>query len=379
MDKVTERLMRYCAVYTPSKDGMEAIPSTECQWDLARMLEKELRELGVSNVYVSEYCYVYGEIPANAEGIPAVAFIAHMDTVPTPKAPVPVIKTIDGAECVASDGTTILGADDKAGVAEIVTMAEYFLAHPEIRHGKIGICFTPDEEVGNGPKKCELDRIACDFGYTVDGGPIGEVSYENFNAAAAKIKFNGVAAHPGGAKGAMINAVEIACEFNAMLPADQKPQYTEGYEGFYHLVGLSGDVSSATAVYILRSFRAEESAKQKETVKQIGSLLDMRYGKGTVEVEISDTYRNMREVVEKRMEIVEIAEEAFRSVGVEPVISPVRGGTDGATISWMGMPCPNLSTGGYGFHGLSEHIPTASMAKMVDTLISIVTIVGQKG
>ena len=378
MEKVLERFMRYCAVKTDSKQDVETIPSTERQWDLAKILEQEMRDAGLSNVYLSEYCYVYGEVPANAEGIPAIAFIAHMDTVKTDKPPVPTIKMINGVECVASDGTTILGADDKAGIAEIMSMAEYYIAHPEIRHGKIGVCFTPDEEVGHGPVKCDLKRIACDFGYTVDGGPVGYFNYENFNAADAKIKIKGVAAHTGEAKGALVNAADIATQFQAMLPAEQKPEYTQGYESFYFLYALQGDMRSATSRYLLRAFDEEGFAKEKETIMAIADLLNRRYGEGTVEVEITDNYKNMRAVVEKNMDIVEIAKKAYLAAGVEPKAEPIRGGTDGANISWMGMPCPNLSTGGSDFHGLNEHIPVAALSKMVEVLVGIVRIAAEK-
>lgn len=397
---IEERFLRYVKINTTSDENGEGCPSAACEWELARLLTDELRALGVSNVRMDEHAYVYGEIPANCEGAPAIGLIAHMDTVDAvpgrsfhPRAldyqggdiclnaekgimlsprDFPELKRHCGKRLIVTDGTTVLGADDKAGVAEIMSLCERVMGDPSIQHGKICIGFTPDEEIGRGADLFDVPAFGADFAYTVDGGEISELEYENFNAASGIVRVHGRNIHPGGAKNRMKHAARIAMEFNAMLPAQEKPEYTEGYEGFYHLTFIRGDEENAEAAYILRDHDAQKLEQKKHTMQQIADFLNARYGAGTVELTLRDSYRNMREVMEQHMDVIERAQDAIRKNGLEPRCVAIRGGTDGARLSFMGLPCPNLGTGGANCHGIYEYAVVEDMQKMVDILLDIV-------
>lgn len=403
MSRAAERFLHYVSFDTQSKDDEEQVPSTEKQRVLAEVLKKELEEMGASDVRMSENGYVYAVIPATTEKpVKAVGFISHMDTAPAmsgtdvrprivenygggdivlneEKQIVMRVKDFPGmADCVGkdlivTDGTTLLGADDKAGVAEIMEMAEFFLSHPEIPHGKICIGLTPDEEVGRGADFFDVEGFGADVAYTVDGGPIGELEYENFNAASGKVEINGRGVHPGSAKGSMINALLVGMEFQSLLPAFENPMYTEGYEGFFHLDQFSGDVESAHMEYIIRDHDREKFEKKKELFEAAAAYLNRKYGEGTVVVKLKDSYYNMKEKIEpENLYLIEIASEAMEALGIAPQVTPIRGGTDGARLSYMGLPCPNLCTGGYNFHGKYEFIPVQSIDTMVEILKDIV-------
>ncbi len=380
------------------------MPSTMKQHDLASLLEKQLGEMGAEEiVYDKEHGYVYASVPASAgcEDAPVIGFIAHMDTSPAvtgagvnPRiiedydgkdivlneekqvvmriADFPELASYRGRRMIVTDGTTLLGADDKAGVAEIMSMAEYLLQHPEISHGKIRVGFTPDEEVGAGADHFDVALFGADFAYTVDGGRLGEMEYENFNAAGAKVSIHGRSVHPGSAKDKMRNAILMAQEFQSMLPVAENPMYTCGYEGFYHLDSLQGTVEEAMAEYIIRDHDREKFEKKKANFLRIGEFLNEKYGAGTFEIAMKDSYYNMREVIEKHMDIVDRAKNAMRQLEVEPVVSPIRGGTDGCRLSYMGLPCPNLCTGGGNFHGKYEYACIDEMETIVQLLVKIV-------
>lgn len=401
-----ERLLRYAAIYTTSEEESEKTPSTERQFDLGRELEKELKEIGAENVRIDDKCYVYGEIPASKgmEHAAKIGFIAHMDTAPdfsgenvcpqvlkdydggdvmlgksgrslTVK-DFPHLPSLKGRTLITTDGMTLLGADDKAGVAEIMTMAEEIIKENN-PHGKICIAFTPDEEIGRGADLFDIRGFGADFAYTVDGGPENEIEYENFNAAGAKIQIKGVSVHPGDSKNVMVNASLVAMEFQSMLPAGDIPACTEGYEGFFHLCSVSGNVSEAQLDYIIRDHSSEMFACRLEMLRHIEKLLNEKYGAGTVTLTIREQYRNMKEKIEPCMHLIERAKQAVKEAGTEPVIVPIRGGTDGARLSFMGLPCPNLGTGGYGFHGPYEHITAEGMDTVVRTLKNIVRLYGE--
>lgn len=403
MSRAAERFLHYVSFDTQSKDDEEQVPSTEKQRVLAEVLKRELEEMGASDVRMSENGYVYAVIPATTEKpVKALGFISHMDTAPAmsgtdvrprivenygggdivlneEKQIVMRIKDFPGmADCVGkdlivTDGTTLLGADDKAGVAEIMEMAEFFLSHPEIPHGKICIGFTPDEEVGRGADFFDVEGFGADVAYTVDGGPIGELEYENFNAASGKVEINGRGVHPGSAKGSMINALLVGMEFQSLLPVFENPMYTEGYEGFFHLDQFSGDVESAHMEYIIRDHDREKFEKKKELFEAAAAYLNRKYGEGTVVVKLKDSYYNMKEKIEpENLYLIDIASEAMKALGIAPQVTPIRGGTDGARLSYMGLPCPNLCTGGYNFHGKYEFIPVQSIDTMVEILKDIV-------
>jgi len=400
MESIEKRFLRYTAINTTSDENSETCPSSECQKDLGRMLADEMAEMGVQNARMDQHRYVYGEIPANTEGLPVIGLIAHMDTVDavpgrsfkpraldyqggdvllnetlgivTAESEFPEIKALAGKRIVVSDGTTVLGADDKAGVTEIMAAAERLIADPAIKHGRIMIGFTPDEEIGRGADLFDVAGFGADFAYTVDGAAINELEYDNFNAASAKIIVHGRNIHPGSAKNRMKNAARIIMEFNAMLPEQEKPEYTEGHEGFYHLCGVKGDEENAMAVYILRDHDAGKLEIKKAFVQQTAAFLNMKYGEGTVEAIVKDSYRNMREIIEQHPETLERAEKAILKNGLTPCSCPVRGGTDGARLSFMGLPCPNLGTGGMYYHGIHEIAVIDDMEKMVDILIDIV-------
>lgn len=401
MESVAQRFLRYVSLDTQSADGAEQIPSTEKQFALATLLVKEMHAMGISDARVDAHCYVYGSIPATEQGLPALGFIAHMDTSPDAsgegvrprivngypgsdihlnaevaieESMFPALAHYVGNDIIVTDGTTLLGADDKAGIAEILTLAEYLLAHPDLRHGRICIAFTPDEEVGCGADQFDVPGFGADFAYTVDGGSPGELEYENFNAASAKLVFHGVGIHPGSAKGRMRNALHLAQEFDAMLPPSARPEHTEGYEGFFHLSELSGDVVEATARYIIRDHDATKFAAKKALMQSAAAFLCEKYGAGAVELTLKDSYYNMKEQILPHFHLIETAKAAMERVGVAPEIIPVRGGTDGARLSYMGLPCPNLGTGGYNAHGVLEFIPIQSMETVVEILKAIVEL-----
>ena len=400
--KAYERLLNYVKVPTPSNEKSGTHPSSECQRVLADQLAEEMKALGVSDVRVEDKCYVNGKIPATKgyEGKTKLGFIAHMDTVSdfadhavnpivhenydgkdlkladsgrTLEVSVfPHLPSLAGRTLITSDGTTVLGADDKAGVAEIMTLAEALLAG-EIPHGPISIGFTPDEEIGEGPDFFDVPGFDAEFAYTVDGGAEGEIEYENFNAASAVVTVQGSSIHPGSAKGRMLNACLVLMEFQGMLPAFQNPAFTEGYEGFYHLDSLRGDVERAAAEYLIRDHDREAFERKKEFMQECAALLNRKYGEGTVKAEITDSYYNMKEKILPHMHLVEHARRAMEAVGVRPEIVPVRGGTDGARLSFMGLPCPNLCAGGHNFHGKYEYVPVRSLEKISAILQEIVS------
>ena len=377
--QVTERFLRYAAVDTQSADDMEQIPSTEKQRVLGHMLAEELKELGVSDVREDENGYVYGVIPSNLEEghqAPALGFISHMDTAPAfsgTNVKPQIIENYDGEDIC----TTLLGADDKAGVAEIMTMAAWFLSHPEEKHGKICIAFTPDEEVGRGADRFDVNGFGADVAYTVDGGAIGELEYENFNAASGRVKIHGASIHPGSAKGKMKNALLMGMEFQSLLPVFENPMYTEEYEGFFHLDRMEGSVEEASLEYIIRDHNKQKFEDKKELFKEAAAYLNKKYGSGSIEVQVKDSYYNMKEKIEPYMYLIDEAKAAMEELGITPVIVPIRGGTDGARLSYMGLPCPNLCTGGHNFHGKYEYICAESMETITELLIRIAKRFGE--
>lgn len=398
-----ERLIEYVKVPTPSAEESTTHPTSQCQFDLANKLVEELKTLGAVDVRVDEHCYVYGKIPASAgyEGKTKLGFISHMDTVSDfadhavrplvhpdydgedlklgesgrvlEKSVFPHLSELKGRTLITSDGTTILGADDKAGIAEIMTMVEE-LKKRDIPHGQISIGFTPDEEVGQGADLFDVPGFGAEFAYTVDGGREGEIEYENFNASGAKIKITGFNVHPGSSKDTMINAAEVACEIQSLLPEKENPRYTEGYEGFYHLTGMKGDVACAEMEYIIRDHDAEKFAAKEAYLREVAEKMNQKYGKGTVELEIHEQYRNMAEKIQPCFHLIENAQEAARRAGIQPQVLPVRGGTDGARLSYMGLPCPNLGTGEYACHGPYEHVTAEGMDQTVELLLELVKI-----
>lgn len=397
---VVERFVRYAKVFTQSDHDSTTHPSTARQFDLARMLVEELKELGLVDVYLDEFGYVYGTLPANTSAqAPAIGFIAHMDTSPdlsgehvnpqfvdyqggditlnkeanivlSPRE-FPDLEKYKGQTLITTDGTTLLGADDKAGLAEIMAALEYFVTHPEEKHGTIKVGFTPDEEIGSGADNFDVARFSADFAYTLDGGEIGELQYENFNAAEAKIYIHGRSVHPGSSKNKMINACLIGIELNNQLPSDQRPDNTEKYEGFYHLTKFYGDVETAELKYILREHDRGKFEVMKENMRNIVAGLNQKHGENCVRMELKDTYYNMREKIEPVMHVIDLARDAMEAVGVKPLVVPIRGGTDGARLSFMGLPCPNIFTGGHYPHGRYEFIPVHSMEKAVDVILEI--------
>ena len=398
--ELKERFLIYVEINTRSDDNSETFPSTAVQWDLLNTLVEEMKLLGLEDVSIDKYGYAMGTIPATKgkEGAPVIGFLAHVDTSPDmsgenvrPR----IIESYDGKDIVLNnaltmkvadfpeltkfightlihtDGTTLLGADDKAGIAEIMTAAEYLMAHPEIEHGKIRIGFTPDEEIGRGVDFFDVKAFGADFAYTMDGGYEGELEYENFNAAGAKIAIQGRNVHPGYAKNKMINAIEVACELNSLIPAVERPQFTEGYEGFYHCIGLNGTVENATISYIIRDHDFEKFEKKKSWMYDVVGMLNNKYGQGTLTLTLKDQYYNMRKMVEPHPQVIDIALAAMRDADVEPIVRPIRGGTDGARLSFMGLPCPNIFAGGMNFHGKFEYCSLNSMEKAVKVIINI--------
>ncbi len=404
--KVLDRFLRYVKIDTQADERTQTFPSTEKQKDLGKMLAQELRDLGAKEVYFDErYGYVYAKIQGNDETKAGrtIAFISHMDTAPsfTGKNVKPcIIENYDGNDIllnkeeniilstkkfpeilnykgktlITTDGTTLLGADDKAGIAEIMAMAERLLTDDTIQHGPIAICFTPDEEVGAGVDHIDLKRLKADYAFTVDGGALGELEYENFNAASAVCTIQGVNVHPGEAKNKMKHASLIGMELEMMLPKNEKPQYTEGYEGFFHLVGIQGDEESARLDYIIRDHSKVKFEEKKVLMQQCVDFLNQKYGLGTIELQLKDSYYNMKEKIEPDyFFLIEAAKKTMEELGIEPKIQPIRGGTDGARLSFMGLPCPNLCAGGHNFHGRYEYICLESMEKIVDLLVKLAT------
>lgn len=404
---VQERFLKYISIWTASEEldsGTARIPSTERQFDLAKVLEQELKELGLRNVLLTDHCYVYGLLPATPglEDKKAVGFIAHMDTAPdySGKNVMPQIITnydggdvalkgsdltlrvsdfpnlehLKGRTLITTDGQTLLGADDKAGLAEILTAVEEIMKSG-CPHGDIWVGFTPDEEIGCGADLFDLNYFKADFAYTLDGDYEGEVAYDNFNAGSAQFSIKGVNVHPGEAKDIMVNAALVACELQSLLPPEETPSHTENREGFYHLTEMSGDVSSASLSYIIRDHDKDSYQQRLLTLRSLESRMNEKYGPGTVSLTLNDSYFNMQEIIKQHPHVVEIARTAIRNAGLEPISRPVRGGTDGAKLSFMGLPCPNLGTGGYGFHGPYEHICVESMETAVTIIREIVKII----
>lgn len=395
-----ERFLNYIQYDTASDASSPTCPSTEKQLALGRALVDEMKTMGISDARIDDHGYVYGSIPANAEGLPAVGLISHMDVVNcVPSAPMnasiiedydggpvtlknglildpavfPEVAGAKGKRLIVTDGNTSLGADDKAGVAEIMTVCERLLSDPTLKHGKICIGFTPDEEIGRGANLFDVQGFGADFAYTVDGGVVGDISYENFNAASGVVTVHGRSVHPGSAKNIMVNASVVAMEFASMLPPQERPEHTEGREGFYHLVDMKGQVDLATLKYIIRDHDRAKFEARKARFTAIADYLNSKYGPGTVEVATRDSYFNMREIIKSRMDIVQRVLDAYRAVGVEPLIAPIRGGTDGATLTYKGLPCPNIGTGDMNFHGRFECVAVEDMDKMTDMLVQLVT------
>ena len=404
---IVERFLKYVSFDTQSAEDSETTPSTEKQWILARYLKEELEGIGLTEVEIDEHAYVYATLPANTDKpLPTVGFIAHMDTSPdcSGKDVKPrIVKDYDGGDIVldeaagivtspkkfpelldhvgediiVTDGHTLLGADDKAGIAEIVQAMVYLIAHPEIKHGRIRVGFNPDEEIGLGAHRFNVEKFGCDFAYTMDGGELGELEFENFNAASAKVEVTGVSVHPGYAKNKMVNAARVATEYASLMPAAETPERTAEYEGFYHLLGMNGNVEKASLTYIIRDHSRARFEERKEYAAAVGELLNKKYGAGTVKVTLADQYYNMREKVEPVMYIIDTALDAMKDCGIQPRVRAIRGGTDGAQLSFKGLPCPNIFAGGLNFHGPHEFLPIPSLEKASMVVVKICEIVGR--
>jgi len=406
--KITERFINYVTINTESDPNNPAFPSTENQWNLAKILEKELIEIGMQDVELDDNCYIMATLPSNLDyKVPTIGFVAHIDTSPDfsganvkPK----IVENYQGNDIVLNEeqqiilspndfddlllykgqtlittnGTTLLGADDKAGVTEIVSAMEYLIQHPEIKHGKIRICFTPDEEVGKGAHLFDVEKFDAEWAYTMDGSQIGELEYENFNAASAKITINGKIVHPGYAKGKMINSILIANEYISAVPSDEVPEKTEGYEGFFHLHDLKGDVEQTVLEYIIRDHDFDVFEKRKYLMQKIAFDMNKQLGKELIHVEIKNQYFNMKEKVFPVKHIVDIAEEVMKDLDIKPLIKPIRGGTDGSQLSFKGLPCPNIFAGGHNFHGRFEYVPVESIIKATEVIIGISEKVAEK-
>ena len=397
-----DRFLKYVKIATDSDPENIKCPSSDIQWDLANVIIEDLKELGLEDISLDENCYIMATLPANCDkDIPSIGFIAHMDTAPTyngvgvnPR----IVEKYEGGDIVlnkeeniilspkdfshlnnyigqdliVTDGKTLLGADDKAGIVEIIEAIKYLKEHPEIEHGEIKIGFTPDEEIGRGANYFDVEKFNCKFAYTVDGGELGELEYENFNAASATIKIKGRDIHPGTAKNSMINSILIAMELNSMLPADQRPEHTEEYEGFFLLNDMKGTVEDTTVNYIIRDHSMKKFNEKKNLIKAAVMYLQLKYKDAKIEIEVKDSYYNMREKIEPVMYIVDLAKKSMEDLGIEPHIRPIRGGTDGARLSYKGLPCPNLFTGGHNFHGKFEYISIQSMEKARDLIVKII-------
>ena len=401
MQNITDRFIKYISIDTQSDPHNPNFPSTEKQWDLANLLVEELKEIGMQDVSIDENAYVMATLPSNVDfDVPTIGFIAHVDTSPDysgTDVKAQIHKNYDGKDIVlnkedniilspdyfedllmykgqtliTTDGTTLLGADDKAGITEIITAMEYLIQHPEIKHGTIKVGFTPDEEVGKGAHKFDVDKFGADWAYTMDGSQVGELEYENFNAAGAKVIVNGKIVHPGYAKDKMINSMLIAADFIKSLPQGEIPQETEGYEGFFHLHGMKGEVEKTELEYIIRDHDMDLFQKRKKQFQAVADKLNKDLGSNLIEIEIEDQYYNMKEKVEPVMHIVDIAEEAMKDLGIKPLIKAIRGGTDGSQLSYKGLPCPNIFAGGHNFHGRYEYVPVESMQKATEVIIKI--------
>ncbi|WP_163195089.1 peptidase T [Clostridium thermarum] len=408
MTSVVERFLKYVKMDTKSDEESTTVPSTAKQLELAKVLVKEMEEIGLVNVSLDENGYIIGELPSNIDKeVPVIGFIAHMDTSPdmsgenvNPQ----IVKNYDGGDIVlnkeqnvvlspmefpdlreyvgqdliTTDGTTLLGADDKAGIAEILTAVEYLINHPEIKHGTIKIGFTPDEEIGRGADHFNVQAFAADFAYTIDGGKIGELEFESFNAAAAKIKIQGRNVHPGYAAGKMKNSILIANDLVGRFPADEVPERTAGYEGFYHLNSMKAEVEETILHYIIRDFNRENFERRKQFVQHAVEEINKKYGEGTAILELKDQYYNMKEKIDEVKYIVDVVHEAMEAVGVKPIVRPIRGGTDGSRLSFMGLPTPNIFAGGENFHGKFEYVPIQSMEKAVEVIVKIAELFGKR-
>jgi tripeptide aminopeptidase len=405
---ITDRFIKYITIDTESDPDNPAFPSTEKQWNLARVLVEDLKKIGMQEIELDENCYIMATLPSNiTHRVPTIGFISHIDTSPdfTGKNVRPqlvenyqgndiilnqeknIILSPDyfedllqykGQTIITTDGTTLLGADDKAGVTEIITAMEYLLKHPELKHGKIRICFTPDEEVGKGAHKFDVNKFDAEWAYTMDGSQIGELEYENFNAASAKVTIVGKIVHPGYAKGKMINSMHLANEFMSALPAAEVPEKTSGYEGFFHLHDMTGNVEKTILEYIIRDHDAHQFDERKKIIQKIAQDCNTRLGHEAITVEIKDQYFNMKEKIVPVMHIVDLVEEVMKDIGIVPLIKPIRGGTDGSQLSYMGLPCPNIFAGGHNFHGRFEYVPVESMIKATEVIVGIVQKVAKK-
>ncbi len=403
MSKVLKRFLEYVKIETTSDPNSDTVPSTRSQLAFADRLAEELKDLGLEDVSVDDKAYVMATLPANMDKkVPTIGFIAHMDTSPDMSgkdvkakmvenydgkdillneekniilsvSEFPELKNYIGDTIITTDGTTLLGADNKAGIAEIISAVEYLIENPHIPHGTVKIAFTPDEEIGRGADYFDVEKFNADFAYTVDGGPIGDLNFENFNAASAKITIKGTNIHPGSAKNLMTNSMQVAIDLHNMLPVNERPEFTEGYEGFYHLVGFNGNVEKTEISYIIRDHDMEKFNKKKETMEKIIEFLNYKYG-NIITLDMKDSYYNMKEKIKENMEIIELAKKAMEEVGVKPIISPIRGGSDGARLSYMGLSCPNIFTGGHNFHGRYEYIPLSSMEKAVEVILKIIEL-----
>ncbi|MEH7251437.1 peptidase T [Neobacillus niacini] len=405
-NEIIERFTSYVKVDTQSNEGNESCPSTPGQITLANMLVEELKSIGMHEVTIDENGYVMATLPSNTDKqVPTIGFLAHVDTatdftgtnvnpqvienydgndiilnpnVIMSTKDFPALPSYKGHTLITTDGTTLLGADNKAGIAEIMTAMAYLIQHPEIKHGKVRVAFTPDEEIGRGPHKFDVKAFNAKYAYTVDGGPLGELEYESFNAAAAKITINGTNIHPGSAKDKMVNSMKIAMELHNQLPALEAPEHTEGYEGFYHLISFNGDVEQTKMYYIIRDHDKETFQSRKKRMEDTVSLLNEKHGSGTILLELKDQYYNMGEKIKPVMEIVDIAQQAMENLDIKPLIKPIRGGTDGSQLSYMGLPTPNIFTGGENFHGKYEFISVDNMIKATNTVIEITKLFEQK-
>lgn len=403
-----EKFYKYISIDTQSDPASETFPSTQKQFNLANILVEELKELGLKDAHMDENCYVMATLPSNIDKeVPVIGFLAHIDTAPDMSgkdikpqivedydgedillnnekdmylkvSDFPELKKYVGQTIITTDGTTLLGADDKAGIAEIITAIEYLVKNPAIRHGTIKIGFTPDEEIGKGVDHFDVSKFGAHYAYTLDGGEVGELEYENFNAAYAKVKVQGRNVHPGMAKHKMINSMIVGSEFNDMLPVFDRPEFTEHYEGFFHLIKFDGTVEESTLHYIIRDHDRELFENRKKLIEDVTAFMNNKYGEGTITLELKDQYYNMREKVEPVYHIVEIAEQAMKELGIKPIIRPIRGGTDGARLSYMGLPCPNIFAGGHNFHGKYEFIPLESMEKSIQVILKIIELYAEK-
>lgn len=403
-NEIIERFTRYVKVDTQANENSETCPSTEGQWTLARLLEDELQAVGLAEVTVDENGYVMATLPSNTDkDVPTIGFMAHMDTsqdfsganvnprliehydgkdimlnkdlgIVLSTESFPDLAKYKGQTLITTDGTTLLGADDKAGIAEIITAMAYLIEHPEIKHGRIRVAFTPDEEIGRGPHRFNVPAFNAAFAYTLDGGPLGELEYESFNAALATVTFKGVVVHPGTAKGKMVNSAKLAMAFNSKLPAEEAPEFTDGYEGFYFLHSITGKVDGTKLRYYIRDFDKANFQARKDRLAEIAREMEAQYGPGSVTLEVKDQYYNMREKIEPVKEIVDVAHQAMENLGIKPIVKPIRGGTDGSQLSYMGLPTPNIFAGGENFHGKYEFVSVESMVKAAQVIVEIVRL-----